>query len=59
MIEKTVVSTLYRKIIKRFLKVGSKSNIELREEIMFDRRQGDGFEKNNRVMYKAQIHTSY
>lgn len=42
---KTVVSTLYRKIIKRFLKVGSKSNIELREEIMFDRRQGDGFEK--------------
>lgn len=42
---KTVVGTLYRKIIKRFLKVDSKSNMEFREEIMFDRRQGDGFEK--------------
>lgn len=41
----TIVNTLYRKIIKRFFKVDSKSNIELREEIMFDRRQGDAFEK--------------
>lgn len=42
---KTIIKVLYAKIIKRFLKEDSKSNMELREEIMFDRRQGDGFEK--------------
>ena len=42
---KTIIEVLYLKIVKRFLKEDSKSNMELREEIMFDRRQGDGFEK--------------
>lgn len=42
---KTIVDILNRRIIKRFLKPDSKSNKDLREEIMFDRRRGDAFEK--------------
>ncbi len=42
---KTIVEILNTKIVKRFLEEDSKSNMDLREEIMFERRKGDAFEK--------------
>lgn len=42
---KMIINNLYKRIVKKFLKEDSKSNMQIREEIMFDRRHGDGFEK--------------
>ena len=41
----TIIDIFNSKIVKRFLKVDSKSNIDFREEIMFDRRNGEAFER--------------
>lgn len=55
--KKSIVSILYNKIIKKLINETDKYNSSIREEILFDRRNGDALEKILKLCIKLQYIT--